>query len=413
MEITLLFRQLGIALGLGLLVGLQREHSASSLAGIRTFPLITIFGALSALLAQSLGGWIVAVGFVSLSLIIVIGNVAKLRAGQSDPGLTTEIAMLLMYGVGAYLVVGTEAIAIAIGAGAAALLQYKGQLHGISKKLGDEDLRAIMQFALISLVILPVLPDKTYGPYLVLNPRQVWWMVVLIVGLSLAGYIAYKFFGENAGVLLGGILGGVISSTATTVSYSRQAASAPEISRLAAIVIMTASTVVFARVLLEIAVVAPNFLLDAAPPIIAMLILFVVLSAIAWIRGREEQTSMPEQQNPSELRTALVFALLYAIVLVAVAAAKDQFGNRGLYVVAGLSGLTDVDAITLSTAQLVNAGTVESDQGWRIILLALISNVLFKGATVAMIGHRLLFSKIVWYYAISIAAGLLLILLWP
>ncbi len=413
MELTLLFRQLGIALGLGLLVGLQREHSASAIAGIRTFPLVTIFGALSALLAQSFGGWVVAAGFVSVSAVIVIGNVAKFRAGPADPGLTTEAAMLLMYGVGAYTVVGHEAIAIAIGAVAAALLQYKGQLHGIAKKLGDEDLRAIMQFALISFVILPVLPDKTYGPYSVLNPRQIWWMVVLIVGLSLAGYIAYKFLGENAGVLLGGALGGAISSTATTVSYSRRAASAPETSRLAAIVIMTASTVVFARVLLEIAVVAPGFLSEAAPPIIAMLILFIFFCALAWLRGREEQTSMPEQQNPSELKTALVFALIYAIVLVAIAGAKDQFGSRGLYIVAALSGLTDVDAITLSTAQLVNTGTVESDQGWRIILLALISNVLFKGATVAMIGHRLLFSKIVWYYAISIAAGLLLILLWP
>ncbi len=413
MELTILFRQLGIALGLGLLVGLQREHSDSALAGIRTFSLVTLFGALSALLAQSFGGWIVAAGFVAVAAIIVIGNVAKLRNGQADPGLTTEIAMLLMYGVGAYVVVGHEAIAIAVGAGAAVLLQYKGQLHGISNKLGDEDLRAIMQFALISLVILPVLPDKTYGPYLVLNPRQIWWMVVLIVGLSLAGYIAYKFFGERAGVLLGGTLGGVISSTATTVSYSRRAASAPETSRLAAIVIMTASTVVFARVLIEIAVVAPNFLINATPPIAAMLILFVIFSAVAWFRGRDEQTSMPEQHNPSELKTAFVFALIYAIVLVAVAAAKDRFGSRGLYVVAGLSGLTDVDAITLSTAQLVNAGTLDADQGWRIILVALMSNILFKGATVAMIGHRFVFSKIVWYYAASIAAGLLLILLWP
>jgi uncharacterized membrane protein (DUF4010 family) len=122
---------------------------------------------------------------------------------------------------------------------------------------------------------------------------------------------------------------------------------------------------------------------------------------------------MPEQQNPSELKAALLFGLLYAIVLIAVAAAKDRFGSRGLYVIAGLSGLTDVDAITLSTSQLVNAGTLEAHQGWRIILVALISNVFFKGATIAVIGHRLLFSKIAWYYAISIAAGLLFILLWP
>src|SRR5499426_1334578 len=227
MELSILFKQLVIALGLGLLVGLQREYADSQLAGIRTFPLVTILGVVCAMLAQSFGGWVIAAGLIAVAGLIVVGNLEKFHAGPADPGLTTEIAMLLMYGVGAYVVVGPETIAIAIGAGAAVLLQYKGQLHGMARKLGDEDLRAIMQFVLMSLVILLVLPNRTYGLYAVLNPREIWLMVLLIVGLSLAGYITYKFFGEHAGLLLGGILGGVISSTATTVSYARRTAHDP------------------------------------------------------------------------------------------------------------------------------------------------------------------------------------------
>jgi uncharacterized membrane protein (DUF4010 family) len=414
MDLTAVFQQLWIALGLGLLVGLQREHTASRrLAGVRTFPLITLLGTVCALLAQALSGWILAAGFVAVAVMIVIGNLAILKDGPSDPGLTTEVAMLLMFGVGAYLVVGHREAAIAIGSGIAVLLQFKGQLHGIAAKLGDNDLKAIMQFALISLVILPVLPNRTYGPYAVLNPRQIWWMVVLIVGISLGGYIIYKFFGEHAGIVLGGILGGVISSTATTVSYAKRAADAPQSSGLAAIVILIASTVVFLRVLLEIAVVAPSFLLTAGLPISLLLVVLAALSAVIWFRGRKEPSALPEQENPSELKSALLFGLIYAVVLFAVAAAKERFGNRGLYVVAGLSGLTDVDAITLSTAELVGVGRLSADHGWRLIVVALMSNLVFKAAAIAVLAHRRLFTKVALLYGVAFAAGALLLSLWP
>jgi uncharacterized membrane protein (DUF4010 family) len=270
-----------------------------------------------------------------------------------------------------------------------------------------------MQFVLIALVILPVLPNRIYGPYAVLNPREIWWMVVLIVGLSLAGYIAYKFFGEKAGLLLGGILGGVISSTATSVSYARRTARDPASSRLAAIVIMIATTVVFVRVMIEIAAVQVSFLSTAWAPLAALLCLFTAMSTILWRKDRHEQTSMPIQENPSELKAALVFGLLYAIVLLAVAAAKEHFGDRGLYVVAAVSGLTDVDAITLSTAQLVGTGRLDPDQGWRIIVIGLMSNVFFKGATIAAIGHNALLSRIIWLYGIGLVSGILLVLVWP
>jgi uncharacterized membrane protein (DUF4010 family) len=412
METAHVFQQLGVALGLGLLVGLQRERSPSKMAGVRTFPLITILGVVSATLSQSFGGWIIAIGFLALTGVIVVGTISDVSQGRSDPGVTTEIAMLLMYGVGAYLVVGQLAVAIAIGGGVAVLLQFKGQLHGIAEKLGDNDLTAIMQFALVSLVILPVLPDRAFGPYAVLNPRQIWWMVVLIVGISLGGYIAYKFMGVRAGVILGGILGGMISSTATTVSYSRRTSTAPEFTRLAAVVIMIASAVVFGRVLLEIAIVAPSFLRIASGPILILFGVVALLSIWLWFQGRDLDLEMPPQGNPSELKSALFFALLYALVLFAVAAANERFGGRGLYVVALLSGLTDVDAITLSTAQLVNTGRLDGADGWRLVVIALSSNLIFKVATIAVLGHRQLLKKIAPLYGVALGAAVILLIVW-
>jgi uncharacterized membrane protein (DUF4010 family) len=413
MDLSSVFQQLGIAVGLGLLVGLQRESAASKLAGVRTFPLVTVLGTVSALLAQSLGGWIVAAGLVALSILIYVSKTIEINNGDPDPGITTEVAILLMFGVGSYLVVGYKEVAIAIGGGTAVLLHFKGQLHGIVSKLADSDLKAIMQFALLSLVILPVLPDRTYGPYSVLNPHQIWLMIVLIVGINLSGYIIYKFLGNSAGVLLGGILGGLISSTATTVSYSKRTAQAPEASRLAAVVILISSTIVFARLLLEVATVAPVFLPVAGPPILVLFLLLAALSAVYWLWDRKEQNDMPSQGNPTELKSALFFGLIYAAVLLAVAVAKDLFGNRGLYIVAGISGLTDVDAITLSTSQLVNSGRLDAGDGWKLIIIAALSNMIFKAGTIAALGHRQLMKKIALFYGLTLVSGILLLIFWP
>jgi hypothetical protein len=142
------------------LVGLQRESAASPLAGVRTFPLVTVLGTVCGLLAHAFGGWILAAGIIALVVIIYVEKIIEMSKGHPDQGITTEVALLLMFAVGAYLVVGDRAAAIAIGGGAAVLLHFKGELHGIVAKLGANDLKAIMQFALISLVILPVLPNR-------------------------------------------------------------------------------------------------------------------------------------------------------------------------------------------------------------------------------------------------------------
>ena len=186
-----------------------------------------------------------------------------------------------------------------------------------------------------------------------LNPFEIWLMVVLIVGLSLGGYIVYKFFGRNAGILLGGILGGAISSTATTVSYARGTRDDPSAARSATIVILIASTVMYVRVLAAVAVVSQAFLLTTILPM-AILMLLTMLPALAvWFGIRRQASPMPEQRNPTQLKSAVVFGLMYAGVLLALAAARAYWNGRGLYAVAFLSGLTEMDAITLSTAQPV------------------------------------------------------------
>lgn len=413
MSVSALFQELGIALLLGMLVGLQRERSDARLAGIRTFPLVTLLGALCGLLAQSVGGWVVAAGILALAGLIVTGKMIEIRGGAFEPGMTSEVAILLMFAVGAYLVFGYRLVAVAIGGAAAVLLHFKVQMHGAVSRLADDDVKAIMQFVLLALVILPVLPDRTFGPYDVLNPHRIWWMVVLIVGISLGGYIAFKFFGQRAGMLLGGILGGVVSSTATTVSQARRSREVPEASGVAAVVITIASAVVYARLLLLVAVVAPGSLAKAAPPLVTLLLFMVLLASALWLWNRKAIFSVPVHGNPSELKAAMVFGLLYALVLFGVAAAREHFGDRGLFVVAGISGLTDVDAIALSALQLGKTGRVDGAVIWKLIVLASLSNLVFKGGAVALLGHPRLRLQIAVLFGIAIAAGLLLLGVWP
>jgi uncharacterized membrane protein (DUF4010 family) len=408
-----LFGKLGISLLLGLLVGLQRQRTATDMPGLRTFPLITVFGTVCGLLAVEFGGWIVAAGLVGLVAVLVFPNLVRLKNKHPDPGITTDVAVLLMYGVGAFLVAGPMAVAIAVGGGVAVLLEFKLELHRFAETLRDGDLKAIMQFVLITCIVLPVLPNNTYGPLDVLNPFEIWLMVALIVGMSLGGYIVYKFLGRDAGILLGGVLGGAISSTATTVSYSRRTSDDPTGARTAAIVIMIASTVVFGRVLIEIAVVAPGFLVTAAPPVLVLAILTLVPSLVLWFRVHREPSPMPEQGNPTQLKSAVMFGGMYALVLWALAAAKTYAGGEAMYVVALLSGLTDMDAITLSTARMFRTASPVDVEGWRLIIVAALANLAFKAGVVGLIGHRRLFKQIAMLFALPLVGGIVLIFFWP
>jgi uncharacterized membrane protein (DUF4010 family) len=414
-----LFQNLGISLVLGLLVGLQREHSGKGRPGVRTFPLITVLGTASAVLAAEYGGWVMLGSMLAVVTVLAFQRIVQLREKDPDTGVTTEFAVLVMFCVGSLLMVAPMAVPIAIGGGVAILLQFKPEMHRFAQTLGNNDLKAIMQFVLITCIILPILPDQTYGPYDVFNPWKTWLMVVLIVGMSLGGYIVYKFLGREAGIMLGGILGGAISSTATTVSYSRQARGRPDLTHIAAIVVMVASTVVFVRVLVEIAVVSPRFLSTSAIPVTALMLMTAVPAVLMWYRVRRQPSRMPEQENPTQMKSALVFAGMYALVLVALAAAKSHLGTEALYVVSAISGLTDMDAITLSTANMANKDAGLLVDGWRLIVVAALANLIFKAGMVGILGGRRLFIEVSLLFAIPMVGGILLllymppVLLWP
>lgn len=405
-------QQLGVSLVLGLLVGLERERTEASIAGIRTFPLISVFGTVCAQIGQTTGGWIIAAGLLALSGTLIFANFVKVKSGDIDPGMTTEIAALLLFGLGALIVLGTMQAAVVMGGAMVVLLHLKTALHSFSGRIGDRDMHAMMQFVVLSLVILPVLPNENYGPYDVWNPFKIWLMVVLIVGISLGGYVAYKLFGAKAGALLGGVIGGLISSTATTVSFARRSAGSEAAVPLAALVIMIAACISFIRVVVEIAVVAPRNFLQIAPPLVVMFFVTCGISAALFVMVRKQQAKLPEQKNPAELKSALVFSAVYAVVLLAVAFGEEYFGDAGLYIVAIISGLTDMDAITLSTAQMTNGG-LSTTTAWRAILIASMANFVFKFGIVVSLGHATLKWRVALAFGIALAASTAILLLWP
>lgn len=407
---------LGITLGLGFLVGFQRQRDQKEMAGIRTFSLITILGAILALIERETDNvWLLPIVGIGLVGLMVSSTFIKSRSGDHEPGITTEVAALLMYVIGAYLVLGNQWIGVIVGGGVAFLLYLKTRLHSWVFDLEDKDVRAIMTFAAISLIILPILPDETYGPYDVLNPHEIWLIVVLIVGISVLGYFLYKIIGKNAGVISNGILGGLISSTATTVSYSRMAKQSKNIGSLAAFVILTASAVSFGRIIVEIGIVAPAQLGSIALPIAVVGMIMVILSAglFILIKRNKSDAKVPEPENPAQFKSALTFGLLYGLILLGVAFVKTELGNDALYIVAVVSGLTDVDAITLSLSQLMKKGSLETSLGWQLIILAGLSNMLFKGVMAITIGGKTLAKWIGITFGITIIAGLLIIWLWP
>lgn len=409
---------LAIAFGLGLLVGMQREKTNNTLAGVRTFSLLAILGVVSGFLTRDFDNpFILPALGLAIAALLVAGNVLAKRNGpeSSDLGQTTEVAALLMFSIGAYLVLGDQIMGVIVGGLMAVLLYAKERMHNAIDKLQNKDLSAIMTFAGISLVILPILPNETYGPFDVLNPQNIWLMVTLIVGISVVGYFIYRFLGKKVGLLSNAILGGMISSTATTVSYARKTKDADIIDKLSAFVIVGASTIALVRIVIEMGVVIPEKLPQMILPIAVEFVIMVALCVFLFynIQKGKKEDKMPEPKNPAQLKTAVVFGLLYGIILLAVAFVNEEFENDALYVVAIISGLTDVDAITLSLSQIMKQGNLEIDTGWRLILLASLSNLFFKGILAATLGTQRLAKWVGITFGISIVAGFLIIWLWP
>lgn len=409
-----LLQNLVVAIGLGLLVGLQREWRSERPAGIRTFALITLLGMLCGLAGGEAGVWMIGAGLLSVAAVLWLGNwMAEHDADAGEQGITTEIAALVMFLVGALLADGRVALATVVTGVTAVLLHWKDPLHAFAQRIGAGEFRAIIQFVLIALVLLPVLPNHAYGPYQVLNPFKIWLMVTLIVGINLVSYVIHRAMSARKGSFLGGLLGGMISSTATTVSHARRSRRSRTSPRPIAVVIVVASAVVHLRILIEIGVIGPGLLGYALAP---FLLLAGFMGACALYLARHDMTAGAdemEHRNPAEVGTALYFGLLFAAVIFAVAAVKSHFGIHAVYGVALISGLTDVDAVTLSVADLFQSGRMSAVNAWRVVLVASLANLAFKGVVTALFASREVLRMVATVFGLTLLLGIALVLWWP
>jgi len=378
-----------VSLGIGLLIGLERERKPDTKAGLRTFALTALLGCLAAMLAEiTVSGWIIPAGLLMIAAMMIVAQ-ARDPLDDGDPGTTSVVALMVCYGLGALVWFGEATLAVMLAITVTVLLYFKTQLQGVTRSLTHKDLISILQFGVLSLVVLPILPNQDYGPYNALNPHQIWWMVVLISGLSLAGYAALRIVGNRHGAPLLGFLGGLVSSTATTMVFARNARDDANLTATATLVILIANLVVTVRLGLVAIVLAPSLFVPLASVLGIGLLLGLIVAIFRWrTLTAAGDLPLPEVKNPTEIRTALSFGLLYGVVLLLAAWLQDIAGSQGLYLVALASGLTDVDAITLSTLRLFNQQTLSAAPAVTAIGLAVLSNLVFKSGLVIAIGGR-------------------------
>ncbi|MBX3630068.1 MAG: MgtC/SapB family protein [Nitrosomonas sp.] len=380
------------SLAIGLFIGLERERSPSAKAGLRTFALVALFGTLAAMLSEKTDSpWFLVTGLLIIGSMVIAAYLRTQDDSAVDPGTTTVAAIIICYGLGAIVWYGDTKLAIMLAIVTTILLYFKTELHGMTQNLDRRDLVSILQFAVLTFIILPILPDENIGPYQTINLYQIWLMVVLISGVSLAGYVALRLVGERHGAVLLGLFGGLVSSTATTLVYTRLSKNSQYFLQLATIVIMIANLTVLIRLVIVSAVVSPD-ILPKLLPVLGSGLLFGIGAALYWWKRLVQHNNIPapEINNPVELRTAASFGLLYAAVLVFAAWLSDIAGNRGLYVVALVSGLTDVDAITLTSLRLYGLGKLQDFETVTAISLGILSNIVFKLGLIYFIGNTLI-----------------------
>lgn len=378
------------SLAIGLLIGLERERSPAAKAGLRTFALTAMLGTLVALLSDRMASpWLLAAGLLAVSAMIVSAYLVD--DSKQDPGTTTQAALVFCFGLGAIVWYGYTNLAVMLAIVTTLLLHFKPELQNMSKSLSRGDVQSILQFAVLSFVILPILPNQGYGAFGAINPYQIWMMVVLISGVSLAGYIALRMVGQRYGAPLLGIFGGLASSTATTLVYARHGQGGEALGKMAAVVIMIANLVVLVRLAVVSGIVAPRVLPDILPVLAGGFVLGSAATYVLWRHvGQDGYLPVPQVTNPTEIRIALGFGLLYAIVLFCAAWLSHYAGDSGLYALALASGLTDVDAISLSSLHLLELGQLNVEQVVTAVAIAYLANLAFKFGMVAMVGGRAL-----------------------
>lgn len=407
-----LFKRLGIALAIGGMLGIERGWElrgvpdGTRIAGIRSFALMGLLGGLWGVLGLEAGDVAMAVGFLAFAALIVAAHVMHLRNLPADQGITTELAELVTFALGAVAARGHLEAAAAGGVISLALLSLKAPLHRFVAAISLGELRAAVQLLLISVVLLPILPNKGYGPAGALNPYHAWLLVVMIAAIGFVGYVAIKIAGPRLGILFTGVFGGLASSTALTLSFSRLGRETPELRKLLAVGVVVAGATMFPRILLIVSVVNPAVTAVLLVPMAVMTAVGFAAAAILWLGAREVGMGAPAAvSNPFDLWTALKFAAFLAVVLLASGLLQKWYGNAGVYGLAALDGLADVDAISLSVSRLASQQALAAQAAAVAVGIAAIVNMLVKAGMVVVLGGGTMGRRVVVATAAMILAG--------
>ena len=394
MNITTIL-QLAIALAIGLIIGMERgwqsrdSPQGSRTAGVRSFAFVGLLGGLSALLAGKFGANILVGTFLGLVLIVAFSYRISAK-GSQDFGITTELSLLITFILGALAGSGLEGEAVASAVVVAALLGYKQEIHSILNQLERRELIATLQLLIVAVVALPLLPSRNIGPWETLNPRTIGWIVLLIAGISYIGYFAMRILGNRVGLLATAVIGGLVSSTAVTLAYARIARKERDNLALLGAGISLAGGIMAVRLLIEIGIVNPSLLPLLIVPIGLLAIVPLIATVAIAIRTTQNISSAEVKlKNPVELGAALGFAAVLSILFVLVRAAQTFFGDTGIYVLAAISGIADVDTVSLSLAQATRENLSLEIAATGILIAAMV-NTLFKAVLATFIGGWLL-----------------------
>lgn len=393
MEQEEIFRRLGIALAIGLMVGLERGWQTREVsderrtAGLRTFALSGLLGGICGLLSNDSSPIILVAGLLVFSGALVSFSLLEARARQKFT-VTSTIAGILTFVLGAYAVLGNETVAVAAAVVMAALLAMRGPLHEWVKKVTWPEMRSALVLLAMSFLLLPILPDRPVDPWEVLNPYRIWLCAILVASISFVGYIAVRIFGDRKGVTVAAIAGGVASSTATTLSLARLARDHKENSRLLSGGVLLAGTVMIVRIIVLAGVLKPDLLAILLWPTVSAGTVFL-LGAVLLLRGPAGNSDTPHLQikNPFELSVVLRLASLIALIMVLGKIAAEQSGNLGLFVLSGVSGIADVDALILSVTRLTNVHVSETNAAIAILIAAGV-NTVSKATIATFIGGK-------------------------
>lgn len=404
--------RLALALAVGLLLGMERgwhgrdEAEGKRIAGIRTFALTGLFGGVSGWLAALTIPVFPALAIFALGGLLAVSYWVSTKSGD-DFGITTEIALLLTFVLGVTSVVGEMAPTVAVAVVAVLLLSMKPALHRWLKQIKRFELEAVVKLALISAVILPLLPNEAFGPGAVLNPYELWWAVVIVAGLSFIGYVAIRLAGAKAGVLATGLFGGLASSTSTTLALARFVRTNDTLAGLAAAGIIISGSVTFLRILALVAVFEPRLINPLIVPMSVMAAIGLIGAALIYFtadRRTDAQDEIGDIGNPLALATAVIFGIILAVVLLGTHYLGVWLGTGGVYAAAAISGVTDVDALTISVSRLVG-GEILVTNGAIAIFIAASVNTTVKGGISLFVGGWPLGLRVLAVYLAVIGAG--------